>query len=548
MKLHATSFGMPSPAHPISEDAFAISKCDDGGLLCVLSDGVGSSRDPRRSAQRVVRWLSDNFNARPRHWAPRKAFERLIDEANSSLYREGAYLDGVPSMQATLAAVSFRGNVLSGINIGDSPVLLTRDGTTRRLSENHVSTNRDGMEMLTNAVGAGNSISYHYFETEVREGDTVVITSDGLTRLMDDQKIGQLATRYGSARTLIQEAFQSSESKEIDDLSAIVVDVKEISPSRAEVPDNMPALPLLTRGGKIDDYTLLRPIMGNERVWLASEGEQKFVLKFIPAESANDEDGIVRMRFEREAWNACRLQGPFFVKASLPASGSRHYYVMDYVDAPSLGFLLKTKRLAIDQAVELAKFLVNACQWLLRSELIHGDIKSDNILIYRTGEGLGYKLLDLGLASAVFTDSGVAGTPTYLAPERFTGAVVTERTEIFSIGVTLYEALTGKLPYGAIERFQRPRFAAAQRLSHWNPNVPPWLDAVVMKCLALDANRRFQHFSELSFALDHPDRVTADSFTSEPLLERNPLLVYKTGFWILAVTTIYLIIRLLSKS
>lgn len=545
MKLHATTFGQPSPHHAASEDALAVRPGDDGSLLCVLSDGVGAARDPRRCAERVVRLVSDNFGARPRHWTPQKTFERLIEEANSSLYREGAYLDGVPSMQATLAAVYLSGNRLSGINIGDSPVLLVRDKITSRLTVTHSRQNGDGQEVLTNAMGMGDGVRPHFFEADLRKGDMVVITSDGLTHLLNDADIGESARRFGTARALIQNAARSSTPDELDDLSAIVVEVKETSFHPAEPASFAPPFPKLAKGEIIDGHHLLRTMAGNDRVWLAEKDGRRFILKFSPREADRDGSGTLQARFAREAWNACRFESKFFVRAFLPESGSPHYYGMEYVEAPSLSLHLKSRRLAADETVELGIFLAQAGLWLLRHELIHGDIKSDNILIFRTGDGLGYKLLDLGLASAVFTDSGIAGTPSYLAPERFTGAVVTERTEIFSIGVTLYEMLAGRLPYGAIERFQKPHFSPARRPSHWNPNVPAWLDAVVLKCIALRPDRRFQHYSELLFALEHPASAPTEILETEPLLLRNPLLFYKTGFWVLLALCLFLLIRLL---
>src|SRR5204863_359905 len=89
-------------------------------------------------------------------------------------------------------------------------------------------------------------------------------------------------------------------------------------------------------------------------------------------------------------------------------------------------------------------------------------------------------VLKFAPAEALFSVSSRAGTASYLAPERFHGAPLSERTEIFAMGVTLYQALTGRLPYGEIERFQTPTFTAPRRPSKWNPNIPPWLDAVVM--------------------------------------------------------------------
>lgn len=543
MKLHITSFGLPGTRHAESEDAFAVSPLADGGALCVLSDGVSAAREPRRCAERVVRLLADNFAARPRDWSIRKTFDRLVEQANHSLYAEGAYHDGVASMQATLATACVSGTRVSGINAGDSPVFLVRNGSIRRLSEAHVRRNPDGFDVLTSAVGMSDALTTHYFEESLEEGDMIVLASDGLTHLYEDAELGALARKFRSARSLVRAAQElgQQDERELDDISAILVEVEQLGPETVAESADFP-LPKFARGEDCDGYKLLRPMGGNPRVWLAERDGSRFVLKFVPQEADTDDSGTIRARFAHEAWNACRFDAEFLIPARRPETGSPHYYVMDYVDAPSLRFLLKSRRLGIDEAIEFGRFLCRSAQWLLRQELIHGDLKPDNILALREQGDVAFKLLDLGLAAPVFTDSGVSGTPTYLAPERFTGAALTERTEIYSIGATLYEMLTGRPPHGHIERFQTPKFARVRPPSHWNRNVPPWLDAVILKCLAPRPQQRFQAYSEFLFALEHPESV---SFS--PLEQPgNPHLFYKVGFWVLLAITLVLAFQLLA--
>jgi serine/threonine protein phosphatase PrpC len=543
VKLHITSFGLPGSRHTESEDTFAVSSLVDGGALCVLSDGVSAARDPRRCAERVVRLLAENFSARPRDWSIRKTFDRLVEQANNSLYAEGAYHDGIASMQATLAAACISGTRINGVNAGDSPVFLLRDGSSRRLSRAHVRENPDGFNVLTSAVGMGDAITTHYFEESLQEGDMILLTSDGLTNLYPDQELGDLVRRFRSARSLVRAAQELSADQgvEMDDVSAIIVEVEELGPDLVSETAEF-HLPKFSRGEDCDGYTLLRPMGGNPRVWLAERDGNRHVLKFIPQEAETDDSGTIRARFAREAWNACRFDTDFLVRAYRPESGSQSYYVMDYVDAPSLRFLLKSRRLGIDEAIELGRFLCRSAQWLLRHELIHGDLKPDNVLALREHGEIAFRLLDLGLAAPVFTDSGVSGTPTYLAPERFAGAALTERTEIYSIGATLYEMLAGRPPHGHIERFQTPNFSRLRPPSHWNRNVPPWLDAVIFKCLAPRPNQRFEAYSELLFALDHPESVTFSPLEQPG----NPHLFYKVGFWVLLATTLILVFQLLS--
>ena len=114
------------------------------------------------------------------------------------------------------------------------------------------------------------------------------------------------------------------------------------------------------------------------------------------------------------------------------------------------------------------------------------------------------------------------------APERFQGGPLSERTEIFAIGVTLYEALTRTYPYGEIERFQTPRFdTVPKRLTKLNSAIPHWLESVILRSLSPHARDRYQNFSEMAYDLSHPDHVNAFYRKDAPLLERNPLLFYK---------------------
>jgi serine/threonine protein kinase len=197
--------------------------------------------------------------------------------------------------------------------------------------------------------------------------------------------------------------------------------------------------------------------------------------------------------------------------------------------------------------VGLGIFLANAAQCLLRRDLVHADIKPENILCVGDYAQLSFKLVDLGSAAEIFSITSRAGTPSYLAPERFQETPVSERTEIFAIGVTLYEALTGTLPYGSIERFQTPVFHTPKRAMRINPNIPPWLDAIIMRSIAVRPERRYQHYSELAYGFTHPEQVDPYFEENAPLLERNPLAFYKAGFFTLLVFTLWLVIKLLAS-
>jgi serine/threonine protein kinase len=156
-----------------------------------------------------------------------------------------------------------------------------------------------------------------------------------------------------------------------------------------------------------------------------------------------------------------------------------------------------------------------------------------------------FKLIDFGSVTEVFSVTSRAGTPSYLAPERFHAAPISERTEVFALGVTLFEALTGRFPYGEVEPFQTPVFREPLRPGKLNAHLPPWLEAVLLRAVAADPEARYQSYSEMKFDLENPHQVRPFYRKGTPLLERNPVLFYKIGFFVLLALNLYQLLRLL---
>jgi serine/threonine protein kinase len=220
---------------------------------------------------------------------------------------------------------------------------------------------------------------------------------------------------------------------------------------------------------------------------------------------------------------------------------------MDYVQAPTLKTVLEKGPLTAPESVALAVFLLDAAQFFASRDLVHGDHKPENILVLNAGGKMQFKLIDFGSVTEIFSITTRAGTPSYLAPERFHQSPISERTEIFAIGVTLFLALSGRFPYGEIEPFQTPAFRTPPRLTKFNPHIPPWLEAVALRAVAVAPEDRYQTYSEMKFDLENPEQVRPWFRKDTPLLERNPLLFYKAGFFILLFISLILLFLLMNR-
>ncbi len=542
MHLHLSGHAVARQDGGRCEDAWA-GRERDGVLVAAIADGIGSAKEGAVAAQRAVAMIVDYCLARPRTWSPRRALSEFTGQINRQLHSESLERHGRPELTCTLTAVIVEGGRLHGCNVGDSPLFHWRRGRIQRLSETHTLAQPGLDHVLTRAIGLEPHVDPSHFELELNDGDLVLLCSDGLTAALSEDRIAELLSRRAAARTVVNSARHVTENdRELrDDTSAVVIDVLDLGEAASAARQRLEVLGTLQAGDVIDGHKLVRPFADNGRVWLAHDASgTKVVLKFPPPEASEIES--LRDAFVREAWNATRLVSPDLARAWTPEAPALHCYAMEYIDAPTLRAVLRHGRLPIEEARDLAQFLLRVGAFLVRHDLAHGDIKPENITARREAGGPVFRLLDLGSAAELFSVRSRAGTASYLAPERFHGGAISERTEIFAIGVTLYEALTRTYPYGEIERFQNPRFDLVPRgIGPVNPTVPSWFESVVLRAVEADPERRYQHFSEMAYDLAHPAAVVAYHRKNAPLLERNPLLFFKVLSLVLAILNLVLI-------
>ncbi|MFZ5496655.1 MAG: bifunctional protein-serine/threonine kinase/phosphatase [Verrucomicrobiota bacterium] len=528
MGLHLTSHSVPGAGHAQSDDACAHRQYADV-LVAAVADGVGSARAGGEAALRATRRLVDNFEARPSTWSVDRALLEFTHQINRQLCEEAMHRYGAEgALACTLAAVAIADDMMWGVNLGDTEVFLLRGGELRPLSERHVMTGAGQSNVITQGLGIEATITPHLFSWRLAAGDRVLICTDGLTRPLPRERIAAQLARHADATALVR-CVEGPE----DDATALVIDIASpVINARNALPALLVPEELLA-GQEWAGHALLKPLDPDARVWLArrfSDGASR-VLKFAPRDARHDER--LRALFSTEIAQARRLQSPYFPAVEIPPGDPVSCYSLEYFAAPTLRECLRDRPLITEEVIALGRFLAEAAQFLLSHDLVHGDLKPENILVLRRGISAEFILLDFGSVAPLFAPPSRAGTASYLAPERFQGAPHSERTEIFGIGVTLFEAATRAYPYGEIERFQNPRFTTPRRPAKLNPALPDWLEAVLLRCVAAEPARRYQNYSQLGYELEHPDKVEPFFAPDTPLLERNPLL-----FWQLLATAL----------
>jgi serine/threonine protein phosphatase PrpC len=511
------------------------------GIVC---DGVGSATAGAEAAQRVVRYIMKNFSIRPKSWSIEKSIKTFIDSINSILYEESLVEYERTELITTLAIVVIEGNKLYGANVGDSRVYLLRDNKLLQLSNDHVMDEEGYENVLTQAIGISKEVYPYYFENIIKKDDIIMLCSDGLYNVLDKKELISFIPQ--GASKLVKKASLKTKDNLLDDTTAVVIEILEENEQIKLKNQNLIIPTKLSVNDNIDGYVLQKPLIQNERTWLATKKTKQYVIKFAPIQAKDDE--ILLDLFVKEAWNAKRLKADFFPKAVIPKNRTHRYYVMQYIQGELLqNYTTKNKHLSIDDGVKLAKILLKMSNYLLKYDLVHGDIKPDNIMICKDEENntTTFKIIDFGSITEIFSTTSKAGTPSFLSTERFKGESISESSEIFSIGVTLYLALTGRYPYGEIEPFQNPSFKEAKKPSTYNSNIPPWLDSVILRAIAIDKNKRYQHYSEFDFELRYPQKVKPYFDNNASIIEKNPYMFYRVAFTISVILNLILIILLI---
>ncbi len=522
--LEISAFNLAKGKELKGDDYFAYKQLDDI-TIAVVCDGVGSARAGAKAAKRAVEFLINALKNRPVSWSMEKSILHFIENINHILYMESMQEYESVEYVTTLAMVVIEGNRLYGANVGDSRIYLKREQELTQLSTDHSMSEENMQHILTSALGLEESVAPYYFENNLHINDKLLLCSDGLYNELTEQELSDGIDI--NASFLVRKASKKHNDNLPDDTTAIVIKVKELDPRLHFKQKNLIVQDKYSKGEVIDGYTLIKPLAIHRRVWKASKRGQNYVIKFAPYDAIDDPKALDM--FVKEVWNAKRLKAGFFVKAVVPTNRTHRYYIMQYIDGVELKEQIKKRPISVDSGVELAKFTLKMSQYLIRQDLVHGDIKPENIMIYERKGKEAFKFVDFGSITEAYSNVSRAGTPSYLAPERFEGLPITEQSEIFAIGVTLYEALTGKFPYGEIEPFQSPTFKTAKRPSTLNPKVPKWLDSIIMKAIEVDTKRRYTHYSNMLYELNNPQKVEPYYASEETLLSKNPLTVCRVA-------------------
>ncbi|WP_442970797.1 Stk1 family PASTA domain-containing Ser/Thr kinase [Rossellomorea sp. LJF3] len=271
-------------------------------------------------------------------------------------------------------------------------------------------------------------------------------------------------------------------------------------------------------------YRIIKLIGGGgmANVYLAHDVilDREVAIKMLRIDFANEEEFI--KRFQREAQSATSLAHPNIVSIyDVGEEDDLYYIVMEYVHGMTLKqYIQQHSPVNVDKAIDIMKQLTIAMSHAHQNHIVHRDIKPHNILLDEEGN---VKITDFGIAMALSATSitqtnSVLGSVHYLSPEQARGGMATKKSDIYSLGIVMFELLTGRLPFSgesAVSIALKHLQSETPSLKRWNPDIPQSVENIVLKATAKDPFRRYESLEEmdedLSTALD-ADRMNEPKF------------------------------------
>ncbi|MDM7920717.1 MAG: protein kinase [Pyrinomonadaceae bacterium] len=286
--------------------------------------------------------------------------------------------------------------------------------------------------------------------------------------------------------------------------------------------------------------------MGEVYEALDSELDRNVAIKILPFEFTEDEDR--RSRFRQEAKVVSALNHPNILTIyEIGENEHGSYLATELVEGRTLREVLKSESLTLPRILRIIEQTANALTAAHQAHIVHRDIKPENIMVRPDSI---VKVLDFGLAKSKLTLAGdnadnktipgtVMGSARYMSPEQARGLEVDERTDIWSLGVVLYEMLIGNVPFAGettADTIAAVVYKEPVPLTEFLPNVPPELNRIVRKALQKDREERYQSVKDLAldikdllYAIEHSNSGERAGYViSNPSFSESPTMIHRT--------------------
>jgi serine/threonine protein kinase len=408
-------------------------------------------------------------------------------------------------------------------------------------------------------MGGENEVNIDYDNLAINVGDVFLLSTDGIHEFLSDDEIRALALSSNdpeaAATSVVNAALEAGSN---DNVTCQIIRVKQL-PNQNENEyyrqlTELPFPPPLEVGMILDGYRIIRELHASAtiQVYLAEDIDSgETVAIKTPSVSFDDNPSYID-KFLHEVWVGRRIDNPHALKVHhLKRQRSCIYYVTEYLDGRSLAqWILDNPKPSLDEVRNIVAQIIKGLRAFHRKEMVHQDLKPKNIMIDKHSV---IKIIDFGSTQVAglqevrtpIQQLHVEGTANYIAPELFEGFEGTPHTDMYSLGVTIYEILSGgHFPYGKLEKAEAHKHYDYISIRNHNLDVPIWMDGAIEKSVKKNPEMRYEEFSEFLFDLNQPNASLMKA--TVPLLEQNPIQFWR-GFSIILMAINLLLLFYISR-
>ena len=414
------------------------------GIAIVLADGISSSSVSRVAAESAVKGFLTDYYCTSESWSVRTSAQRVLEATNSWLHsqtRRSQYsYDKDKGYVCTLSAMVLKSTTGHIFHVGDSRIYRLSGNSLEQLTNDHRVVISSEQSYLGRALGVNSQVEIDHLTFRIEKGDTFVLVTDGIYEHVGDRVIAR-AIKDGAAdldlaaKNIVEMAFDLGSK---DNLTVQIVRVDEVPDGAAsEVfaqPHELPLPPLLEARAVFDGYRIVRELHGSSRshIYLAVDIETDAVVTIkIPSIDLRDDPAYLK-RFMMEEWVARRIDSPHVLKPCLLQRKRNFLYVAtEYIDGQTLTqWMIDNPKPSLETVRGIVEQIAKGLRAFHRKEMLHQDIRPDNIMIDATGT---VKIIDFGstkITGVVEAEpsgmhSDILGTQQYTAPEYFLGEPAT---------------------------------------------------------------------------------------------------------------------------
>ena len=528
------------------------------GIAAVVADGMSASDDGKQASEGCVKsFLSDYFST-PESWSVKNSGQKILSALNRWLHGQGQrQYQSNKGMVTTLSALVFKSNTAYIFHVGDTRIYRLRGNDLEQLTNDHRFVVSEEKSYLSRALGIELRVDIDYKTLTIEVGDIFIQLTDGVYEFITDSRIKETLLKNKDLKRATEEIVKIAEKNKSDDnLTCQIVQITNLpSEDENEFYEKLTQLPFpppLEPGLILDGYKVLRHLFSNKRteVYLVQDvnSKENIVMK-APSVNYQDDPEYIN-QFLHEEWAGRRINNPHVLKVlEIKRKRTALYYITEYIEGCSLRqWIDDNPRPSLSLVRNFSKQIERGLRAFHRLEMIHQDLKPENILIDKNKT---LKIIDFGSAKIAGIEeiylpievNNMLGTINYSAPEYHTGAAGSNRSDIFSLGVIIYELLSGYLPYGenmSAKNIKRAKYISIKR---YNPEVPSWVDKAIEKAVSINPESRFSILSEFTYALNKPDSSLINN-DYVPLLKRDPIRTWQTISVILVIINFILIYKL----